>query len=160
MAAATVGIAVHGGAETCLRAADVFATRTGLAPVTDAVMGSRRALSAIRRGIAISLAYNAGHRFGGRGIAEPTIARSHAAELHFRCLNWPCVQRLSTEQNHEHHFSDSSPSRSCSQAGAVAAFAWATHGGQFDDLRTPALRALHDPSAPRPALPALPKAES
>ena len=27
-AAATVGIAVHGGAETCLRAADVFATRT------------------------------------------------------------------------------------------------------------------------------------
>jgi cbb3-type cytochrome oxidase maturation protein len=44
--------------------------------------------------------------------------------------------------------------------GAVVAFAWATHGGQFDDLRTPALRALHDPSAPRPALPALPKAES
>jgi cbb3-type cytochrome oxidase maturation protein len=29
--------------------------------------------------------------------------------------------------------------------GAVAAFAWATRGGQFDDLRTPALRALHDP---------------
>jgi cbb3-type cytochrome oxidase maturation protein len=30
-------------------------------------------------------------------------------------------------------------------ASAVAAFAWATRGGQFDDLRTPALRALHDP---------------
>ena len=29
--------------------------------------------------------------------------------------------------------------------GAVAAFVWATRGGQFDDLRTPALRALHDP---------------
>jgi cbb3-type cytochrome oxidase maturation protein len=27
---------------------------------------------------------------------------------------------------------------------AVAAFAWATRGGQFDDLRTPAVRALHD----------------
>lgn len=31
---------------------------------------------------------------------------------------------------------------------AVAAFAWATRGGQFDDLRTPAVRALHD-STPR-----------
>jgi len=58
MAAASVGIAVHGGAETCLRAADVFATRSGLEPVTEAVRGSQRALRAIRRGIAISLAYN------------------------------------------------------------------------------------------------------
>ena len=35
--------------------------------------------------------------------------------------------------------------------GAVAAFAWATRGGQFDDLKTPAVRALHDaqPSASR-----------
>ena len=32
--------------------------------------------------------------------------------------------------------------------GAVAAFTWATRGGQFDDLQTPALRALHDPAAP------------
>jgi cbb3-type cytochrome oxidase maturation protein len=32
-------------------------------------------------------------------------------------------------------------------AGAVAAFTWATRGGQFDDLQTPALRALHDPCA-------------
>jgi P-type Cu2+ transporter len=58
MAAATVGFAVHGGAETCLRAADVFATRSGLSPVVDAVIGSRRTLSAIRRGIVISLGYN------------------------------------------------------------------------------------------------------
>jgi cbb3-type cytochrome oxidase maturation protein len=28
--------------------------------------------------------------------------------------------------------------------GAIAAFVWATHRGQFDDLVTPALRALHD----------------
>jgi cbb3-type cytochrome oxidase maturation protein len=27
---------------------------------------------------------------------------------------------------------------------AVAAFTWATRGGQFDDLKTPAVRALHD----------------
>jgi cbb3-type cytochrome oxidase maturation protein len=29
---------------------------------------------------------------------------------------------------------------------AVAAFAWATRGGQFDDLLTPAMRALHEPA--------------
>jgi cbb3-type cytochrome oxidase maturation protein len=28
---------------------------------------------------------------------------------------------------------------------AVAAFAWATRSGQFDDLETPALRLLHEP---------------
>ncbi len=36
--------------------------------------------------------------------------------------------------------------------GAVAAFVWATRDGQFDDLRTPAVRALHD-SAPQPSAP-------
>jgi len=38
--------------------------------------------------------------------------------------------------------------------GAVAAFTWATRGGQFDDLRTPALRALHEPDhePPTPAI--------
>ena len=29
---------------------------------------------------------------------------------------------------------------------AVVAFTWATRGGQFDDLQTPAVRALHDPT--------------
>ena len=29
-------------------------------------------------------------------------------------------------------------------AAAVAAFVWASRRGQFDDLDTPALRALHD----------------
>lgn len=75
MAAATVGVAVHGGAETCLRAADVFATRTGLGPVVDAVRGSRRALSAIRRGIAISLAYNLlGIGLAVAGLLSPLLA--------------------------------------------------------------------------------------
>ncbi len=27
---------------------------------------------------------------------------------------------------------------------AVAAFLWAVRGGQFDDVRTPGMRALHD----------------
>ncbi len=29
-------------------------------------------------------------------------------------------------------------------AAAVAAFIWATRAGQFDDLETPAMRAVHD----------------
>jgi cbb3-type cytochrome oxidase maturation protein len=36
-------------------------------------------------------------------------------------------------------------------AGAVAAFAWATRSGQFDDLETPAVRLLHDEPARPPS---------
>lgn len=32
-------------------------------------------------------------------------------------------------------------------AVAVAAYVWAAHRGQFDDLDTPAIRALHDEPA-------------
>jgi Cu2+-exporting ATPase len=75
MAAASVGIAVHGGAETCLRAADVFATRAGLAPLLDAVRGSRRTMAAIRRGIVISLTYNVvGIGLAIAGLLSPLVA--------------------------------------------------------------------------------------
>jgi Cu2+-exporting ATPase len=75
MAAASVGIAVHGGAETCLRAADVFATHSGLAPVVSAAAGARRTLAAIRRGIAISLGYNVlGIALAAGGFLSPLVA--------------------------------------------------------------------------------------
>jgi len=32
-------------------------------------------------------------------------------------------------------------------AGAIAAYTWAARRGQFDDLETPAMRALHDDDA-------------
>ncbi len=35
-------------------------------------------------------------------------------------------------------------------AGAIAAYAWAARRGQFDDLTTPAVRALHDDDPPLP----------
>jgi cbb3-type cytochrome oxidase maturation protein len=35
-------------------------------------------------------------------------------------------------------------------AAAVGGFVWATKRGQFDDLETPALRALHDDGEVRP----------
>ncbi len=59
LAAATVGIHVHGGAEASLRAADVFLTRPGVQAVAELLAGARAALRTIRLAIALSLAYNA-----------------------------------------------------------------------------------------------------
>jgi Cu2+-exporting ATPase len=58
LAAATVGIGVHGGAEAALAAADVYLGRPGLEPVVDLLRGSRRTLGVIRRNLVFSLTYN------------------------------------------------------------------------------------------------------
>ena len=39
-------------------------------------------------------------------------------------------------------------------AAAVIAFVWAAKRGQYDDLETPAVRALHDDSPSKPTDPA------
>ncbi len=59
LSAATFGMAVHGGAEASLAAADAFATRSGLSPLVELVDGARRTLGVVRRGLALSLIYNA-----------------------------------------------------------------------------------------------------
>jgi Cu2+-exporting ATPase len=59
LAAATVGIGVHGGAEAALAAADVFLGAPGLEPLVRLLDGSRRTLGVIRRNLIFSLAYNA-----------------------------------------------------------------------------------------------------
>jgi len=58
LAAATVGIGVHGGAEATLAAADVYLARPGLEPVVELLHGARRTLGVIRRNLVFSLAYN------------------------------------------------------------------------------------------------------
>ncbi len=58
LAAATVGIGVHGGAEAALAAADVYLGRPGLEPVVELLGGARRTLAVIRRNLVFSLAYN------------------------------------------------------------------------------------------------------
>jgi Cu2+-exporting ATPase len=58
LAAADVGIAVHGGAEASLAAADVYIAAPGLTPLAYLVDSSRRTLGVIHRNLAISLAYN------------------------------------------------------------------------------------------------------
>ena len=58
LSAASVGIAVHGGAEASLAAADVYMGRPGVSVLVELLDGSRRTLRVIRRCLRVSLAYN------------------------------------------------------------------------------------------------------
>ncbi|HRQ74000.1 MAG TPA: HAD-IC family P-type ATPase, partial [Phycisphaerales bacterium] len=59
LARASVGVAVSGGAEASLAAADVYLRTPGLAPIVELCRGSRRTVRVIRRNLAASLGYNA-----------------------------------------------------------------------------------------------------
>jgi P-type E1-E2 ATPase len=75
LAAATVGIGVHGGAEATLTAADVYLSRGGLGPVADLLDGSRRTLRVIRRNLLFSLAYNVvAVSLAMAGLMHPALA--------------------------------------------------------------------------------------
>lgn len=58
LAAASVGIAVHGGAEVALQAAPVYLGQPGLRSLVELLQGSRSTMQAIRRGLVVSLGYN------------------------------------------------------------------------------------------------------
>ena len=58
LARASTGVAVHGGAEVSLSAADVYLAEPGLGAVVRLLDGSRRVLRIIRRGLGVSLLYN------------------------------------------------------------------------------------------------------
>lgn len=58
LAAATVGVAVRGGTEASLAAADISLSREGLTPIVDLIEGARRTLTTIHLTIGSSLAYN------------------------------------------------------------------------------------------------------
>lgn len=75
LAAASVGVGVHGGAEAALAAADVYITRPGIGPLVELVEGSRRAMRVVRRNLALSLAYNvAGVALAMAGRIDPLVA--------------------------------------------------------------------------------------
>jgi Cu2+-exporting ATPase len=75
LAAATVGIGVHGGAEAALAAADVFLGREGLSPVAELLDGARRTLSVIRRNLIFSLSYNVvAVSLAMAGLMHPLVA--------------------------------------------------------------------------------------
>lgn len=75
LSAATVGIAVHGGAEASLAAADVYLSRAGLAPLVELFDAGRRTCGVIRRALVVSLCYNAlGVSLAAAGLLSPLIA--------------------------------------------------------------------------------------
>ncbi|MEL6716483.1 MAG: HAD-IC family P-type ATPase, partial [Planctomycetota bacterium] len=75
LAAADVGVAVHGGAEVSLAAADVFCSRSGLLPLADLVRLSRRAMGTIRANLVVSVAYNVvGIALAAAGLMSPLVA--------------------------------------------------------------------------------------
>jgi Cu2+-exporting ATPase len=75
LAAATVGVGVHGGAEATLAAADVFLGEPGLEPLVRLLDGSRRTLGVIRRNLVFSLAYNAvAVTLAMLGLMNPLVA--------------------------------------------------------------------------------------
>ncbi len=75
LAAASVGIGVHGGAEAALAAADVYLARPGLAPIVELLEGSRRTLRVIHRNLVFSLLYNgAAVSLAMAGLMHPALA--------------------------------------------------------------------------------------
>ena len=75
LAQATVGIAVHGGAEVSLAAADVYIGNPGLTPIVELVHASDRSMKTIRRNIVASLGYNvAAVTLAAFGLINPLVA--------------------------------------------------------------------------------------
>ena len=75
IAAADVGIGVHGGAEACLATADIYLTRPGLGALVELTEGARDTLRVIRRNIALSIGYNLiGASLAMFGVLTPLIA--------------------------------------------------------------------------------------
>ena len=58
LVAASVGVAVRGGAEASLTAADVYLARPDLAGLVALFEGAPRAVGVIRRNLRVSLVYN------------------------------------------------------------------------------------------------------
>jgi P-type Cu2+ transporter len=75
IAAASVGVGVHGGAEACLASADVYLTKPGLASLVTLTEGARRTMRVIRRNVAFSIVYNIiGAGLAVTGHLTPLIA--------------------------------------------------------------------------------------
>ncbi len=75
LSAASVGVAVHGGAEASLAASDVFLCRDGLEPLARLFTGARRTVSVIRRNLIASLLYNAiAAGLAIAGVLNPLVA--------------------------------------------------------------------------------------
>jgi len=75
LSAATVGVAVHGGAETAMAFADVFLTHEGIESLGSLFRGARRTMRVIRLNLIFSLLYNVvGASLAITGLIGPLVA--------------------------------------------------------------------------------------
>ncbi|MBX3174425.1 MAG: heavy metal translocating P-type ATPase metal-binding domain-containing protein [Gemmatimonadaceae bacterium] len=75
IATATVGIAVRGGAEASMAAADVYLARGGIAALQELVQGARRTTGIIERNVLLALGYNLiGVTLAVMGVIDPLFA--------------------------------------------------------------------------------------
>lgn len=75
LAAADVGIAVHGGAEAALTAADIYTSHPGVSSIVKIMEVAQRAMSTMRRNLIISLAYNTvAVGMAAAGLIAPLVA--------------------------------------------------------------------------------------
>jgi Cu2+-exporting ATPase len=75
LAAADVGLAVHGGAEAALVVADAYTARPGLTPAVQLLRLSRHTLKVVRQNLSVSLAYNAAAvGLAAAGLLTPWVA--------------------------------------------------------------------------------------
>ncbi len=72
--AADVGIAVHGGTQAALVAADIFVTRKGVAPILELIDGSHQVMRTVHRNLTGSAVYNvAGISLAALGFVAPIV---------------------------------------------------------------------------------------
>ncbi len=75
LAAATVGIAVHNGAEASLAAAPIYLGESGLKPILDLINTSRSTGYTIKQNLSVSLGYNVlGVILAMMGVLHPLLA--------------------------------------------------------------------------------------
>ena len=75
ISSATVGIAVRGGAEASMAAADVYLAQGGIAALRDLLDGAHRTTHVVRRNMAIALGYNAvAVTLAMLGLLDPIVA--------------------------------------------------------------------------------------
>jgi Cu2+-exporting ATPase len=75
LSAATVGVAVRGGAEASLASADVYLNTWGLESLVQLLRGSQHTFRVIKRGLLVSLSYNVvGSVLAMAGLIDPIVA--------------------------------------------------------------------------------------
>jgi Cu2+-exporting ATPase len=116
LAAADVGIAVHGGAEASLAAADVYCADAGLTPLRHLFDGSTQTMKTVRLALAVSLFYNViASALSMAGYVSPLLA---AVLMPVASMSTVAVAMMAWRLPAESH-GHNSPNQSLEQEGGA-----------------------------------------